>query len=321
MPLSVQLSAMSKSSYRTISGFIKTKGKTHFKLCEQQAPEVIILDIDTAEGKNLLLQYQYNDTQVIALSLSTQIESSSSVVHIQKPITGIELIRAAERISASEKVKTIDKVKTVDKINEEQFYEPSQTLQGMLRRAIQLSDKENTVVALYIQKYIIEIDANKKRAYLNFSQRRLRNLCYLPMNTSNCRIKKKSIISSLPEGCSLPLPELSWNTALLCSRGRIAHTLSDDHIFQLKAWPNLTRWNVPKNALKISSLWSKSPNSITPIAQQLSIPISDVRSFITAALDSNLAIICQQNSKIIPFEAKNKNSTLFKKLLNRLNRA
>jgi len=343
MPLSVQLSAMSQSSHRNISGFIKTKGKTHFKLSDQQGADVVIIDIDSEEGKALFAEYQNNETQVIALSLYSLDKSSSSVIYIKKPITSIELIHAAEKIkqrnyvkvsSSANKIKSTNKPEQVhdksrkdsrdksrESTDDSQYYEPTQTLQGMLRRAIQLSDKEKTNVVLRIQKYCIEIDASKKCARLNFSQNRLRNLCHVQLNTSSCRISKESLTASISEYPSLSLTELSWNTALLCSRGRLAKPLSDNSIYQLKAWPNLTRWNVPQHALQIAGLWSKSPNTITAISQQLSIPITDVRSFITAALDSHLAITNEPSSKIIPFKAKKKNSTLFKKLLNRLNRA
>ena len=338
---------MSQSSHRNISGFIKTKGKTHFKLSDQQDSDVVILDIDNEEGKSLLTEYQNNHTQVIALSLYSLDKPSSSVIHIKKPITSIELIRAAEKIrkqnkdqvnksgiklkTAASPEQTFDKSQellreesqkgSIEEVDDSQRYEPNQTLQGMLRRAIQLSDKEKTNVVLQIQKYCIEIDAIKKRARLNFSQNRLRNLCHVQLNSSSCRITKESLTASLSEYPSFSLTELCWNSALLCSRGRLAKSLSDNSIYQLKAWPNLTRWNVPQHALQIASLWSKSPNSITAISQQLSIPIADVRSFITAALDSDLATANEPSSKIIPFEAKKKNSTLFKKLLNRLNRA
>jgi len=351
MPLSVKLSIMSQSSHRNISGFIKTKGKTHFKLSDQQNTDVVIIDIDSEEGKSLFSEYRNNRAQVIALSLYSIEKPSLSVIHIKKPITSIELIRAAEKIkkqskdqvqSSGNNIKTItdpeqaiDKSrellleksqreqhkKLVEEIDDSQRYEPNLTLQGMLHRAIKLSDKEKTNVVLRIQKFCIEIDAIKKQARLNFSQNRLRNLCHVQLNSSSCRMTKESLTTSLSEFPALPLTELSWNTALLCSRGRLAKSLSDNSIYQLKAWPNLTRWNVPHHALQIASLWSKSPNSITAISQQLSIPIADVRSFITAALDSNLAIANEPSSKIIPFEAKKKNSTLFKKLLNRLNRA
>lgn len=347
MPLSVQLSTMSQSSHRNISGFIKTKGKTHFQLNDQQEPDVVILDIDSEEGKSLLAEYQNKKIQVIALSLYPLDKPSSSVIHIKKPITSIELIRAAEKINTQSKnrVQSSDnrintaitpeqaiddsqkksrkesQKNTVEEIDDNQRYEPSQTLQGMLRRAIQLSDREKTNVVLRVQRYCIEIDANKKRARLNFSPNRLRNLCHVQLSSSSCRISKESLTASLSEFPSFSLTELSWNTALLCSRGRLAKSLSDDSIYQLKAWPNLTRWNVPQHALKIASLWSKSPSSITSISQQLSIPIADVRGFIIAALDSHLAIINEQASNIVPFKTEKKNSTLFKKLLNRLNRA
>lgn len=356
MPLSVQLLAMSQSSLKNISGFIKTKGKTHFTISDSNNTQVVILDIDNEEGRNLLLGYQTartqtdkipsNITQVIALSLSPKDNIDSSIIQIKKPITGIELIRAAEKIQktsnkvnegiiqssskSSHTYSSLDKPKIDPKIeissvcdvnhSELQTYDPSETLQGMLEKAIQLSNKEKTPALLHIQRYSIEINATNNKAYLNFPKTRLRNLCYVPLNTSTCRIEKGSLSTLSTELNSLPITELSWNTALQCSRGRLPKNLNDKSIYQLKRWPNLTRWTVPNNALSIASLWSKSPCSITAISQQLSIPIVDVRCFITAAINSQLAIICEEVTEIIPFKAQNKHSTLFKKLLNHLKR-
>lgn len=331
MPLSVQLLAMSQASLRNISGFIKTKGKTHFTLSDAQPAEVIIIDIDTQEGKDLFLQHRTNNTQshIVTLSLSPVKDDGISSFQIQKPITGVELIRTAEKIKslakknkASAKNNIPDKHLTKKTANDNsQRYEPSETLQGMLRRAIQLSDKEKISVVLHIQQYCIEINTANNKACFNFPMNRLRSLCYFPLTASTCLIEKESLDHSSMEYVSLPIAELSWNTALLCSRGRAPANLNDESLYQLKRWPNLTRWIAPDNALAIASLWTKSPYSITTIAEQLDIPIIDVRSFITAALDSQLALICEEAAEVIPFKAKNKNSAMFKKLLDRLKRA
>ena len=344
MPLSVQLLAMSQSAQRNISGFIKTKGKTYFSIIDSQPTQVVILDIDNQEGKNLLLAHQNrqnkteDSTKIIALTLSPLKDTCSSIIQIQKPITSIELIRAAEKIrqlisnkAQSSKInKQIIREETSEVISKNsdvtQSYEPSETLQGMLRKAVQLSDKENTPVVLHIQNYRIEINASNNLAYLSFPKNRLRNLCYYPLNTSTCLIKKESLTHSSENSIALSITELSitelsWNTALLCARGRSAKNLDDEATYQLKRWPNLTRWLPSNNALSIASLWTKSPYSITAISQQLGVPITDVRCFISAALDSHLAIICNEVSEVIPFKAQNNNSSLFKKLLNHLKRA
>lgn len=330
MPLSVQLLAMSQASLRNISGFIKTKGKMHFVINDSQPAEVIIIDIDNKEGKDLLLKYKKNPvpSQLITLSLSPAKQDNTSSIQIKKPVTSIELIRAAEKIKslvnrnddATKKISTESALKEKTK-NSNQYYEPSETLQGMLRKAIQLSSKEETPVVLHVQKYSIEIDASKNQASLNFPINRLRSLCYFPLNTATCLIQKETFNHSSVQYTSLPIPELSWNTALLCCRGRSAKNLNDDSLYHLKRWPNLTRWISPDNALSIASLWTKGPYSITVISEQLAIPIADVRCFITAALDSQLAVISEEASEVIPFTAQHKNSTIFKKLLNRLKRA
>jgi hypothetical protein len=101
MPLPVQLLAMSPSSQKIISGFIKTKGKEYFSISNASAP-VIIMDIDNPEGRSLLAQHRDSSKSIITLSLTPSIASaptSNKIIQLQKPITGVELIRAAEKIN------------------------------------------------------------------------------------------------------------------------------------------------------------------------------------------------------------------------------
>lgn len=345
MPLSVQLLAMSQSSQRTISGFIKTKGKHHFSLTHSSNPDVLIIDIDTALGKQYLSQFENSNSQLITLSLSKDDDIPDSVWQIKKPLTGVELIRLAEKIQLVKKpaclkqsvkatapkdsaaiaekgAPAVIKKQTTEPTHTEktETYDPSASFQGMLRKAIQLSDQENTPVVMTIQNYRLEIYASKNQARLNFPKKRLRTLCQFPLTDSICVIKKGVMISEL-SNTIIPLPELSWDVAMLCSRGRLPKNLNNQAQYHLKSWPNLTRWNCSEHAMKIASLWSKHPNTIQHIAQQLSISINHVHSFITAAVDSNLAIKCNDLTEALPFEHKKSNHPLFRKLLNRLKRA
>lgn len=344
MQLSVQLLAMSHSSHRNIAGFIKTKGKTHFTLSESQNAQVVIIDIDNQEGRDLLSQFQPTQSHIIALALSPAEHIDSSIIQIQKPITSIELIRVAEKIKAlinkehgAVNVKTtesninlaasvksskkeIHKAHQIKQLDESLSYDPKSTLQGMLRKAIQLSTHRHSSVLLHVQDYKIELNASDDIAYFNFPKNRLRSLCYIPLSASTCHIELGSLDEKSKEEISLPITELSWNVAIQCARGRSPKPINDGILYHLKRWPNLTRWAVPDNALNIASLWTKSSYSISSIAEQLSIPITDARCFITAALDSNLAVVSEENITNNHYKAKAENSTLFKMLLKRLKR-
>lgn len=347
MPLPVQLLAMSPSSQKIISGFIKTKGKEHFLISNASAP-VIILDIDNPEGRSLLAQHRESSKSIITLSLTPSIANgptSNKIIQIQKPITGVELIRAAERInkniknmfkksmlSANAKSNnSVSKNTTKDSLEsfaerkttpvESMQYDPSITLQGVLRKAIQMSEQENSLVVIKVQNYRLQIDAKNEKVLLNFSTNKLRNLCYFPFNPNTYRIEKISQSDTIIDDSTISIKELSWTVALLCSRGRLTHNLNDNTLFQLKAWPNLTRWQAPEHALNIAGMWSRSPQSILSITQNLNIPIAHARSFIIAALDSHLAFACEQKLEVAQLEEKKSNNAFFKKLLNRLKRA
>jgi len=334
MPLSVQLLAMSPSSQKTLAGFIKTTGKKHFVLSDDLMPNVLIIDIDNTQGKQYLSHYQNSETKLITLSLAQQDDIPASVIQIQKPFTGVEILRSAEKIKELKTTSDLEKNKALKQsaINEQDrpdnkqpslssSYDPSTTFQGMLRKAIQLSDKENTPVLISIQQYRIEIHADNNTARLNFAKKRLRTLCQFPLTDQLCDITKITITSENSDNTTIALPELSLDVAILCSRGRLPKNMAIDALYQLKKWPNLTRWSQPESAIKIAGLWSKSPNTITNMARQLSIPIEHVYSFITAAIDSNLAKQCNGIAEVIPFKTEKNNTALFRKLLNRLKRA
>jgi hypothetical protein len=322
MPLSVKLLALSQSSQRNISGFIKTKGKKHFLVTESNSPTVTIIDIDNSEGKQYLSNLESTNTHIITLSLSESPNTSSNIVHIKKPITGVELLRAAEKIRQSSNVSKIEYKNIIEtNIEDTELYDPSYFLQGMLRKAIQLSEKESTPTLITFQKYYIEIDATEKKAKFNFPKKRLRNVCQFPLNNNLCSISKNLMPLSDIESSSISLTELSWSIAVLSSRGRLPRNVNSKALYKLRAWPNLTRWEISDNALKIASLWSQKENTIAGITQQLSVSAACVHSFITAALDSNLAVISNETSEILSFPPKKEHTPLFKKLLNRLKRA
>lgn len=327
---------MSPSSQKTLAGFIKTKGKNHLVLSDDLMPDIFIIDIDSTKGKQYLTHYQYSETKLItlSLSLSQQTDIPASVIQIQKPFSGVEILRSAEKIKELKIASDLEKNKALKKsaINEESApdnkqkslslsYDLSTTFQGMLRKAIQLSDKKNTPVLISIQQYRIEIHADKNTARLNFAKKRLRTLCQFPLTDQLCDITEITTISENSDHTTIALPELSWEVAILCSRGRLPKNMATDALYQLKKWPNLTRWSQPESAMKIAGLWSKSPNNINNMARQLSIPIEHVYSFITAAIDSNLAKQCNGIAEVIPFKTEKNNSALFRKLLNRLKRA
>lgn len=347
MPLPVQLLAMSPSSQKIISGFIKTKGKEYFSISNASAP-VIIMDIDNPEGRSLLAQHRDSSKSIITLSLTPSIASaptSNKIIQLQKPITGVELIRAAEKInkniknmfkknmfSANPKSNNeINKNTTENRLEaasvrnsktiENTSYDPSTTLQGVLRKAIQMSEQDSSLVIIEVQNYRLQIDPKSEKVVLNFSTNKLRNLCYFPLNPNTYRIEKISQPDAFIAESTFSIKELSWTVALLCSRGRLAKNLNDNTLFQLKAWPNLTRWQTPDHALSIAGLWSKSPQSILSITQNLNIPITHARSFIIAALDSHLAFACEQKLEVAQLEENKSNNAFFKKLLNRLKRA
>lgn len=324
---------MSASSLRTISGFIKTKGKHHLILTDELVPDVLIIDIDNPKGQQLLSHYQNSGINLITLSLSQQENIPASIIQIRKPLTGVEILRSAEKIQNSlvskKKIHAGEPKKVVDhkRLPSEPLpqqplaYDPSTTFQGMLRKAIQLSDTEKTPVLISIQQYRIEIHADKNRARLNFSTKRLRTLCQFPLTDHLCNIRKGLMVSTTNDNSVISLPELSWDVALFCSRGRLPQNIAADAQYALNTWPNLTRWNHCEHAMRIASLWSKSPNNINNIALQLALPVENICSFITAAIDSNLANKCDDMTEVLPFKSKKSNSDLFRKLLKRLKRA
>ncbi|MEJ2391524.1 MAG: hypothetical protein P8019_09030 [Gammaproteobacteria bacterium] len=85
-----------------------------------------------------------------------------------------------------------------------------------------------------------------------------------------------------------PQETFLWDLGLLTCRGRIPVEFTVCNRHYLRRWPNLTRINVPANAMRILSYWSQQPCSLMDIKEQLDIPLQDVFSVFSAAYAAGL---------------------------------
>ena len=85
------------------------------------------------------------------------------------------------------------------------------------------------------------------------------------------------------------IEELMWMAGFYASNGLLMEGLYRDDVVELMHWPNFTRLPMTRNSLRIASLLSSRPTSITFAQRFLKIDPSEIFQFYTAAHCAGLA--------------------------------
>ena len=120
------------------------------------------------------------------------------------------------------------------------------------------------------------------------------------------------------------IESFTWSMSLLTSRGRLPKGTDVIKKIGLKTWPNLTRVELPPNAIQIAAVLSNHPGNLLEISRWLNIEQRFVFAFFNAALSLNMIEL--DNSKIktpsINFNKKNpegkEQRSFFGRLMKRL---
>ncbi|MCK5881810.1 MAG: hypothetical protein KAG18_08035, partial [Sinobacterium sp.] len=198
-----------------------------------------------------------------------------------------------------------------------EHYDPKQTLLGVVQNALQHSTEKNTAMMLICEGRLIEVDKEKDRIAISFDEKTLRALCRFTFNENNTTLNT----GTLPlqrQVAEYTLSHFLWEIGLSCSRGRLPESLHEDHCYQLKHWPNLTRWQAPQHSMRISSVWSQSPLSAVAVANQLNISVAYVIAFLVAADAADIIQTNDRADKIISFDQPHKSRGVLRSFFNKL---
>lgn len=173
----------------------------------------------------------------------------------------------------------------------ELFFDPSETLLGAMREAVQLARKTGTPAVVDGIGHPLVLCPDQRRLYTDMREQYLRPLCVrtrtqTPMTIRTIPLEETPVTTSTDPRLTR-LDAMLWNVALWTARGRVPRGTSLDAPVSLRAWPNLSRLQVIPGAMQIAALWVARPTSLMQTAERLAIPYRYVFSFFTAcqALD------------------------------------
>lgn len=174
-----------------------------------------------------------------------------------------------------------------------QFYNPNEYLLGHILSALQNNTNEQGVIHVqcWRDRRLI-LQPGKALVYTDLTDSQLKNIGTVTVSdtfaveiSNNISDLSASEASGLK---SMSIDYLIWNLALRTARGRVPLNTDLSVPQYLRHWPNFPRLPHTPHAMRIASLWVDNPSKPSDIAQQLGIEPSDVYSFYSAAIATNL---------------------------------
>lgn len=129
--------------------------------------------------------------------------------------------------------------------------------------------------------------------------------------------KKDKTIGNSDHGRNID--ELMWLAGFYASKGRLLQGCSRSDVVELMHWPNLTRLPSTPNTMRIASLLSSHPTSITLAQRLLKIEDSEIYQFYSAARCAGLIRALNRTPEEPPLKP-HRNQALLGLLLNKIAR-
>lgn len=117
----------------------------------------------------------------------------------------------------------------------------------------------------------------------------LKAFCMRPVSDFKVSVLNKKDLSEDNAKAARNLDELMWIAGFHASNGRLMDGCYRDDVVDLMHWPNLTRLPASSNSLRLASLLSNHPTSITLACRFLRIDKEEAYQFYTAARCAGLA--------------------------------
>lgn len=174
----------------------------------------------------------------------------------------------------------------------ELFYEPDETLQGVLRQACQRAREASCPVRLDLGGQTMMVLAGGRQVISDAREHRLRPLC---------AISTARRLAALQDAREDELPNMQpldprlhssdrmlWIVSLWASRGRVPIGTDLDAPVSLANWPSFSRLLIPPHGMQIAALWTTHPQSLMQTAKLLAIPHRYVFALYSACLTLGL---------------------------------
>lgn len=210
-------------------------------------------------------------------------------------------------------------------------YNPDVMLVGAIKRAWELSQKQNNLLEVTFLGISAVVDAQQYQVFTCASDGVIRPSCLLESDDIPAFEKVPESFRSDKSAYLLrhgtkklhqyDIEAFLWKIGLWSSRGRIPVNASLNTPVFLSEWPNLTRLIPIPHAVRISALLSQQPQRLPDIATQLRIPQRFVFAYYSAAYTLGISGVSKRQSDplLSPEVKKTSHSKqLLGKLLGRL---
>ncbi len=290
MAIKISLLGLTRSNDQVVRLFIESERMQHLTLSNQDDMQAAIVDADnlTSNGGRI----DITQLKIPLIYLSDKEIKKPNVIWVKKPISQKKIINAAKTLNKMFFKKNLS-LRDISS-DSPQIYDPQETLQGYLCKAIKLSRSSGKPIIIDCQKKKISVDAVNDLVNIGVSPVTLKALCRFTLKKDNTQLYHGDVSPFGVSGIK-NIQQFQWEVALLCARGRIPNNVDINQRFQLSHWPNLTLWQSPNTAMRICALWEQS--SLTPleVCRQLDIDQADVFSVFVAAQSAGLLLKSNQS--------------------------
>jgi len=199
----------------------------------------------------------------------------------------------------------------VSQLDEESF-SPDDYLINIIRRAVK--NQQNIHVSIPGLGSIIVMSSIGE--YLDNTDD-LQRFCTFPASSYQVTILQGRDVNADMEKNGRNIDELMWVVGFHISEGRLMAGCYRDDVVELMQWPNLTRLPATPNAMRLASLLSQHPTSITLAQRFLRIDKSEAYQFYSAARCAGLARAVNRVPEEPPLKP-HRNQALLSLLLNKI---
>lgn len=167
---------------------------------------------------------------------------------------------------------------------EDEMFSPDDYIINIIRRAVQ--NKQNIHISLAGNGSII---VNSSAGEYLDSSENIEEFCTHPASEYKINILSEEEARLDSNRTGRNIDELMWIAAHCLSNGKLMEGCFRDDVVELMHWPNLTRLPSTPNAMRLASLLTNHPTSITLAYRLLKIDKEEAYQFYSAARCSGLA--------------------------------
>lgn len=284
------------------------------ELVESPDADVLLLDLDAADGASRWHELQMDDATAAVVTLSTIQPDADHRLWVRKPITVSALVSAiaeaaglepgtATAVASTRKaaLSLTDRLiqndlQAVGRMPsrkpaeaEDTFYVPESFLQGRLQQLTREAAARRQPVWIGCWKDRgIAFDPLADRLYTDLSEGQLRNLSVVALDdVGGIRVRHEFIDRASLPGLvksmhTVPYEAFVWKLTALTARGRAPRGIDLDAPIRLAHWPNLTRLKPLPDAARIVACWVGRDYSPRELAANLRLPLSHVLTLVSA---------------------------------------